>query len=423
MSLLQLRDLRVYYEIKDGEVQAVDGIDLTLDRGETLGLVGESGCGKTTAAFAIMKLLPRNGRIVTGEVRFDGESLIQAPLISELRYRLQSENVEAAVRRIVKERRRALSGANLLYGGNGDTPRVQEDIGLLERVEEALEVEDGTDPEALRESLQGILERREAGLGYARRKRAADRAEEESLRDMRWSNISMIFQGAMNAFNPVYKVGDQIEEALLAHLDLTKEEAKDRVGELFDLVGLDRGMINSYPHEFSGGMKQRAMIAMAVSCSPDLIIADEPTTALDVVIQDRILAEIRDLQDRLNLAMIIITHDISVVAEVSDKIAIMYAGEITETGPVVEVFERPAHPYTIGLMEAFPSIHGKKERLRAIPGSPPDLVSPPSGCRFHPRCRFAKDICKKEPPSLVEVEPDHLAACHFAEEVFSGELT
>ncbi|MCJ2520181.1 MAG: ABC transporter ATP-binding protein, partial [Candidatus Thermoplasmatota archaeon] len=228
--------------------------------------------------------------------------------------------------------------------------------------------------------------------------------------------------GAMNAFNPVYRVGDQVKEALLAHMDLTREETDERVAELFDLVGLDREMMRSYPHEFSGGMKQRAMIAMSVACNPDLIIADEPTTALDVIMQDKILAEVRDLQREFGIAMMIITHDISVVAEVADRIAIMYAGEIAEEGSIGSVFAKPSHPYTIGLMEAFPSIKGQKRRLKAIPGSPPDLVRPPSGCRFHPRCRYAKEICESESPRLVEVEPGHRAACHFAQEIYSGEL-
>ncbi len=178
-----------------------------------------------------------------------------------------------------------------------------------------------------------------------------------------------------------------------------------------------------YPHEFSGGMKQRAMIAMALACKPGLIIADEPTTALDVIMQDRILGEIRDLQREFNLAMMIITHDISVVAEVSDRIVIMYAGEVVEERPTGNVFERPAHPYAIGLLEAFPSVKGPRRRLRAIPGSPPDLVNPPTGCRFHPRCRFAQDICQTTRPPIIEVEPGHKAQCHFAKDVFEGGLT
>ncbi|MFQ5870911.1 MAG: ABC transporter ATP-binding protein [Candidatus Geothermarchaeales archaeon] len=423
MSLLRVKDLRVYYKIMEGEVNAVDGIDLTVERGETIGLVGESGCGKTTAAFAIMKLLPANGMIMTGEIQFEGKTVVRAPLINELKYYLRSGDWEDAVKRIISGRKgEALKARSPMEEDFPDIPLTDQEMDLLDRIEEALRQGDGVDPETIRKRLWNLVARREASFVHAIGRKAKARMEEDVLRSLRWSRISMIFQGAMNAFNPVYKVGDQIKEALLAHMDLTPEEADERVAELFDLVGLDKDMMTGYPHEFSGGMKQRAMIAMSLACNPDLIIADEPTTALDVIMQDRILAEIGDLQRKFNIAMMIITHDISVVAEVADKIAIMYAGEIAEEGPIVSVFDRTSHPYTIGLMEAFPSIKGEKKRLRAIPGSPPDLVRPPSGCRFHPRCRFAKDICRGISPSLVEVEPGHRAACHFAEDIYSGEL-
>ena len=339
MALLEIEDIKVYFDIVRGQVKAVDGITISLERGQTIGLVGESGCGKTTAAFAITRLLPNNGHIVDGKITFDDQVLA------------------------------------------------------------------GSEEEA----------------ALSRRKRA--KYVDSVMRDVRWKEISMIFQSAMNAFNPVYKVGDQIAEAILAHEDLSKHEARKKVMELFKLVGLDVERIDGYPHEYSGGMRQRAMIAMALACNPKLIIADEPTTALDVIMQDRVLAEIRDLQRKMGMAMIIITHDISVVAEVAEKIAIMYAGKLFEHGDITTIFERPSNPYTIGLMASFPSIKGEKKPLYSIPGSPPDLANPPSGCRFHPRCKYAKSICKEEEPEFIEVEPNHHSACHFALEIFNGQLS
>jgi peptide/nickel transport system ATP-binding protein len=222
----------------------------------------------------------------------------------------------------------------------------------------------------------------------------------------------MIFQAAMNALNPVYKVGDQVIEAMETHdLVETNEGAREHVAGLFRLVGLDPKLMDQYPHEYSGGMRQRAIIAMALSCAPDLIIADEPTTALDVIVQDNLLREMIALQEKLDMSMIYISHDIAVIAEVSDRIGVMYAGRLVEYATAVEIFKHPIHPYTHGLMSAFPSILGPKRELTTLPGEPPDLISPPAGCRFHPRCPFVTDICSEEIPEFKDHGGGHFAAC------------
>jgi peptide/nickel transport system ATP-binding protein len=330
VTLLEVKDLKVHFKIQGGWVKAVDGVSFSIDSGETMGLVGESGCGKTTAAYAITQLLPPNGHIKGGKILYKGRDLLSLSMRKD---------------------------------------------GTLDDYN-------------------------------------------EKIRRIRWTEISMIFQGAMNAFNPVFKVGDQIVEAITLHTDASEEEAKQRARDLFRFVGMSPDRVDNYPHEFSGGMKQRAMIALALALNPSFIIADEPTTALDVITQDRILAEIRKLQEQLKMAMMIITHDVSVVAEVSDKIAVMYAGLIMETGRTTHVFKNTAHPYTAGLLGSFPSIKGERRRLESIPGFPPDLVNPPSGCPFHPRCQYAKEECHQRRPEGVEVEAGHISYCHFARELW-----
>ena len=230
------------------------------------------------------------------------------------------------------------------------------------------------------------------------------------MRAYRWDRISMVFQAAMNSLDPVYRVGDQIIEALEAHYTSAHQDAIERVRELFDLVSLDPSFILRYPHEYSGGMKQRAIIAMALACEPDLMIADEPTTALDVIVQDRILREMQNIQRSLDMSMIYISHDMAVIAEVSDVVGVMYAGKIVEFGPTTDVYSRPIHPYTRALMSAFPSVKGEKHELTTLPGEPPDLLDPPSGCRFHPRCAYATDECRASTPPIVR-RGAHWAAC------------
>jgi len=332
MALLDVRNLTMHFKVTDGWVYAVEDVNFTLESGETLGLVGESGCGKTTLGYGISQLLPDNAYIKSGQIFFKGQDIL--------------------------------------------TPSVKKN---------------------------GTLD------GY--------RAE---IRELRWKEISMIFQGAMNAFNPVQRIGDQIIEAIRVHEKVTRQEAEQRVAELYKLVGIPQDRIDNYPHEYSGGMRQRAMIAMALVHNPSLIIADEPTTALDVIMQRRILSEIEKIQKKFNMAMIIITHDVSVVANVADKIAVMYAGRIMEYGSIKDVFKRSANPYTKALFGGFPNLKGEKKRIASIPGNPPSLVEPPSGCRFHPRCKYAKEICKKEKPKVITFRNGQRSLCHFAREVQAG---
>ncbi len=234
---------------------------------------------------------------------------------------------------------------------------------------------------------------------------------EGEMRRYRWRRISMVFQAAMSSLNPVQRVGDQIIEVIRTHEGVAPAEAADRVSGLFSLVGLDPYLAQRYPHELSGGMKQRAVIALALACKPEVVIADEPTTALDVIVQHRVLQELKKVQQSQGTSIIYISHDIGVIAEVSSRIAVMYAGKITEMAPTVEIFERPRHPYTRALISAFPRLHGPKRALSSLEGDPPNLVTPPSGCRFHPRCPLATQVCREQEPPLESMGAAHVAAC------------
>ena len=303
-AVLQVVDLSLRYLTRAGEVKAVQNVSFDLAQGQALGLVGESGCGKTSVANCLMRLLPDNSRLAGGQVILDGRNILDLP--------------------------------------------------------------------------------------------------EEEIREYRWSRIAMVFQAAMNSLNPVYRVGQQIVEAIEAHgVELTVSQAEERVARLFRMVGLDPALMERYPHEFSGGMRQRAVIAMALSCDPAVIIADEPTTALDVIVQDRILRELKAIQQELDMAIIYISHDIAVVAEVTDRIGVMYAGRLIEYGETVDVFRAPLHPYTAALMGSFPSITGERRALANLSGEPPNLIDPPPGCPFHPRCLHATRECSEQYPPRV----------------------
>jgi peptide/nickel transport system ATP-binding protein len=317
--LLEAENLVVNYTTSAGELTAVDGISFVVDEDEIFGLVGESGCGKSTVAQAILSLLPNNGSVAAGSVRFRGVEL----------------------------------------------------NNLSKREMDAL----------------------------------------------RWEHLSLISQGAMNALNPVHRISSQIVEAIRAHRDVSKSEARERVAELFEMVGLDPERMNDYPHQFSGGMKQRAYIAMSLALDPDLIIADEPTTALDVIVQDQILKRLKELRDELGISVIIISHDISVIAETCDRLGVMYSGKLMEYGDLKDIFSNAFNPYTMGLQNAFPTLRGERQDLISIPGSPPDIADLPRGCRFMTRCPFAVPECAQEHPPLDEVDSDHYSACYRHDEV------
>lgn len=318
--LLEVDDLHMYFFTRDGVVKAVDGVSFNIEAGETLGVVGESGSGKSVTALSIMRLIQEPpGKVVKGDIRFKGESLVTMP------------------------------------------------------------------------------------------------AKEQ--RHIRGDRIAMIFQDPMTSLNPVYRIGKQIAEPLRQHKGMSRSEAWDAAVELLTKVGIPRAKdrVRDYPHEFSGGMRQRAMIAMALACDPDILIADEPTTALDVTIQAQILELMREIQQQTGAAIIMITHDLGVVADMADNVLVMYAGRAVEYGPAEQVFYQPLHPYTWGLLESLPR-HDVDEKgsLCPIGGQPPSLINLPGGCSFSPRCAYARDDCGVTEPGLVEVRPGHFSACSFS---------
>ena len=319
MELLEVKDLRTHYLTPFGAVKAVDDISFKLKKGTSLGFAGESGCGKTTVALSIMRILPYPGKVLGGEVLFKGIDILKM--------------------------------------------------------------------------------------------------NEAELRQIRWKGISTVFQGAMASLNPLFKVGRQIADPIMIHEDVKKKEAHSRANELLELVGIDASRADNYPWELSGGMRQRVMIAMGLACNPDVIIADEPTTALDVIVAHQVMELIKDIREKLDLSMILITHDISVIAQTCDELAIMYAGKIVELSTVSTMYESPLHPYTDALISSFPNIKEEKRQLKSIVGNPPDLINPPPGCNFNPRCPYAQDLWRSEEPSLDTIGDNHSVACHFWEEI------
>jgi peptide/nickel transport system ATP-binding protein len=439
VPLLSVRNLRTYFKVNQGWVKAVDGVSLNVDAGETVGLVGESGCGKTTLAYSITQLLPSNAYVFGGQILFGGGGRTE-------RYRSEYWTLaEDRMSRALDEAKQTLDrlrGSGQTAGAEDEIRKLEERIELLQHplsatyreylAEEIRALRTKTDDLArrmesggdgvLKPQLRDARDRLDAAnqegdlIDIVRRRDGRLREYHPKLNAVRWKQISIVFQGAMNALNPVYTVGDQVIEAIRAHEDITAESARQRVEKLYRLVGIPTDRIDNYPHEYSGGMKQRAMIAMALALDPKLVIMDEPTTALDVITAAKIMDEVLRIQKSFHMTIIIISHDVSVVAKVADRIAVMYAGEIVEESSGQNIFSRTLHPYTEGLLGAFPSIKGTRHRLEAIPGNPPSLLTPPSGCRFHPRCKYAKDICTTTAPPYVRPEAGHRALCHFSQD-------
>ncbi|CAM5551770.1 ABC transporter ATP-binding protein [Streptomyces xanthochromogenes] len=323
--LLEVRDLQVEFKTRDGVAKAVNGVNYSVEAGETLAVLGESGSGKSVTAQAVMGILDMPpGRIAGGEILFQGRDLLKL--------------------------------------------------------------------------------------------------KEDERRKIRGSEMAMIFQDALSSLNPVLSVGEQLSEMFTVHRGMSRKDGKAKAVELMDRVRIPaaKERVGQYPHQFSGGMRQRIMIAMAMALEPSLIIADEPTTALDVTVQAQVMDLLAELQRELNMGLILITHDLGVVADVADKIAVMYAGRIVEQAPVHEIYKAPAHPYTKGLLESIPRLDQKGQELYAIKGLPPNLMHIPPGCAFNPRCPMAQDICRTEVPPLFDVAPDRQSACFFWKETLDG---
>ena len=314
MSLLEVKDLTIHFQTEEGDVKAVNGISFSVDPGKTLGLVGETGAGKTTTALGILRLVPEPGKILGGSITYKGKNILELP--------------------------------------------------------------------------------------------------DKEVQDLRGNEISMIFQDPMTALNPVMTVGDQIAEVILRHQKCTKVEAQQRMMAMLDKVGISGDRAGDYPHQFSGGMKQRIVIAIALACNPKLLLADEPTTALDVTIQAQVMRMVNELKKEFGTSMVLITHDLGFVAESCDTVAIMYAGEIVEYGSLEDIFDHTAHPYTQGLFGSIPRLDLDTERLQPIQGLMPDPINLPTGCPFHPRCPHATEVCARTNPAHQEVTPGHLVKCH-----------
>jgi len=441
LPLLSVRNLKTYFKVRAGWVKAVDGVNLELDEGETIGLVGESGCGKTTLAYSITQLLPSNAHVFGGQIIFDkdGHAAPYRPTYWKLAEQRAAPDLQAAkaeletlekapeTKETASRREAIVRNVEALQYPLSPTYRkyLAPEIKTLEVTVNDLAVKvqagDRTARRALAEAKNRLAAAVQAGdmLEITRRSDGTLREYHPKLNTIRWREISIVFQGAMNALNPVHTVGRQIIETIRTHEDVGPEAARKRVEELYRLVGIPPDRIDNFPHEYSGGMKQRAMIAMALALSPRLVIADEPTTALDVITASKIMDEIVRIQKDLRMALIIISHDVSVVAKVADRIAVMYAGKIVEEGPSVKIFERTLHPYTEGLLSAFPSVTGERRRLVSIPGNPPSLLTPPTACRFHPRCQYAKEVCSTVDPPEVIPEEGHRGLCHFVDEFYS----
>ena len=314
MPILDVNQLQLHFFTRQGPARAVDGIGFRIEKNETFGLIGESGCGKTTTALAIIRLIKPPGRIVSGSILFNETDIVPLP--------------------------------------------------------------------------------------------------EKEMRLLRGKEIALVRQEAQNALNPVMTIGRQIMEPVIQHENVSRKIAMERARDQLDRVGIDGRRVTAYPHELSGGMKQRVMVAIATVCNPRFLILDEPTTGLDVIVQRQLLALINTLKKELQLTSILISHDLSVVAETCDRVAVMYAGKIVEQADAVSIYQNPLHPYSRALIGAFPRLKGKRRKLKSIPGSPPRLISPPAGCRFAPRCGQAMDICRIENPRFVEKD-NHQVACHL----------